>query len=137
MALIRATVRIPVDVEGGERVVLVCRRPTAAETSHHLTARFRQKGSRIQNNSTEAREALMDKILVDVEGVEYERPDHSAVKLSAATVFTDEEKAYLSSIFGGRVETWKDAIPVNWKSSAATYFEDNANPSAADDDGPN
>jgi hypothetical protein len=118
-------VRIPVPV-GGEEVILICRRPTAAETSGFLSRRFTQHGRKVKSKLYEAREELMAQILVDAENAEYETKNGERKPLNAQTVLSDEDKAYWSGILGKTVFNWFDLIPLSWLSSAAMTFEDSA-----------
>lgn len=124
MVTIGRTVKVKVQVEGGETVVLVCRRPTAPELSKFLGARFEHKGRKVKSKLYPAREEFIDKILVDVEGAQFERADGSTLPLNRAVELSDADKAHWSGICGTQVEGWKDLIPASWKSSAAMTFED-------------
>ncbi|MGE5487570.1 MAG: hypothetical protein ACM3ZB_07090 [bacterium] len=118
-------IRIPIPV-GDETVIMICRRPTAEELNKFLSARFRASGRKVQTHLYEAREELIDKVLIDVENAEYEGPDGKLRPLSARTELTEEEKTFCSGVLGKPVKTWKDLIPLSWKSSAAMHFEDPA-----------
>lgn len=123
--LVSMRVRISVPV-GEENVVLICRRPTAAELNAFLKERFEARGKKVRSHLYEAREELMRKVLVDAENAEYERKDGATAPLNSKTVLSDEDKAHWSSILGRKVETWIDLVPLSWLSSAAMHFEDAA-----------
>jgi cytosine/adenosine deaminase-related metal-dependent hydrolase len=116
-------IRIPIPV-GDETVVMICRKPSTEELTKFLSQRFQAKGRKVQTHLYEAREELIDKVLVDVENAEYETPGGESRPLTAATVLTDEEKTFCAGVLGRKVESWKDLIPLSWKSSAAMHFED-------------
>lgn len=118
-------IRIPIPV-GDETVVMICRRPSAEELNRFLSARFQAKGRKVQTHLYEAREALIDKVLIDVENADYEAPNGEFRPLNARTELTAEERTFCSGILGRQVQTWKDLIPLSWKSSAAMHFEDPA-----------
>jgi hypothetical protein len=120
------TRRIPIDVNG-ETVVFVCRVPSAAELSKFLNGRFATVRNKVNSRVYEAREEFINKIAVDVENATYAGADGIEKPLSAATALSDEDKTFWSGMFGQRVESWKDLIPLSWKSSAAQRFEDSAN----------
>ena len=132
-AVISNSIRINVMVDGGEKVVFICRRPKAQELSNFLNKRFQTKGTRVKSQLYEAREALIDKILVNVEGAEYEDAAGQVKPLNASTVLSDQDKTHWAGILGESIESWKDLIPMSWKSSAAMTFED-AKPEADDAD---
>lgn len=121
--LITSNVSIKVPV-GGETVTFVCRRPSAQVMSAFLKNRFETKGKRVKSNLYEARATLIDKILFDIEGAEYESADGQSVPLNRNTVLTDADKQKWQGILGIPVNDWKDLIPLSWKSSAAMSFED-------------
>ena len=123
--LIANKIRIPITA-GGEEVILVCRRPTAVETSTFLSQRFTAQGRKVKSNLYAAREELMRKVLVDVENAQYETKAQELKPLTAQAVLSDEDKAYWSGILGKPVASWIDLIPLSWLSSGAMYFEDSA-----------
>jgi hypothetical protein len=122
-AVISSTIRIDVPV-GDETVTFICRRPTAQEQSKFLTNRFEAKGRKVKSHLYEARAALIDKVLIDVKNAEYETAAGERRPLNKETQLTEEDKRHWSGIFGTAVESWKDLIPMSWKSSAAMHFED-------------
>ncbi|MFB3828960.1 MAG: hypothetical protein ACE15B_19495 [Bryobacteraceae bacterium] len=119
------TVRVKIPV-GSEDVVLICRKPNAGELSQFLNARFVRKGRKIESRLIEARGEFIDRILVDAENVEYETAAGERKPLNRNTQLSEEDKAYAGGILGVKVESWKDLIALNWKSSAAMHFEDAA-----------
>jgi hypothetical protein len=124
-AVISNRVRIPVPV-GDDTVVFICRRPTAAEQSEFLSARFQAKGRKVKSHLYDARQDLIYKVLVDMEGAEYETKAGERQPLNARTLLSDEDKGYWAGILGEQVTSWVDLIPVSWLSSAAMFFEDPA-----------
>ena len=123
MVTIGSTVSIRIPV-GDETVTFICRRPSASEHSKFLRDRFEAKGRKMQNHLYEAREALIDKILVDVQGAEFETAEGIGVALNNKTTLNDADVAKWSGLLGVQVTSWKDLIPASWKSSAAMRFED-------------
>lgn len=123
MVTIGGTVSIKIPV-GDETVTFICRRPTAAEQSRFLKDRFEAKGRKMQNHLYEARAELMDKILQDVVGAQFEGADRKPQTFNKDTVLGETDRAHWSGILGIKVEGWKDLIPASWKSSAAMRFED-------------
>lgn len=120
-----ATRRIAIEANG-ETVVFICRVPSGAEVSAFLNARFVTQRNKVVSNVYTAREAFINKIAIDVENATYEGTDGLEKPLNASVSLTEEEKTYWSGLMGIRVETWKDLIPLSWKSSAAQQFEDSA-----------
>lgn len=120
---IRRTVEIEVLV-GGETVTLVCRQPTAQQLSGFLNARFEAKGRKVKSHLYSARTGLIDQVLVDIKNATYENAQGELKTLNASTVLSEGDVAYWSGILGSKVESWKDLIPMSWKSSAAMRFED-------------
>ncbi len=123
---IKTTRRVAIDV-AGETVVFICRIPSAQELSKFLNGRFTQKRNKVESRVYEARAEFIDKILVDVEGAEFEGADKTIRPLNAQTVLTEDDKVMWRGIMGTPVETWKDLIQLSWKSSAALRFEDSSN----------
>lgn len=134
MVTISRVVKVKVPVEGGETVTLVCRRPTSQELSGFLNARFDTRGKKVKSKLYEARTALINKILVNVEDANFEKADGGCAMLNAQTVLSEEDQAHWSGLLGTPVTGWKDLIPVSWMSSAAMAFEDPA-PEDEDDSG--
>ncbi len=120
---IRRNIEISIDVSG-DKVIIVCRRPTPQEQSAFLNARFEAKGRKVRSHLYEAREALIDKIMVDVRNATYETAAGELKPLNSQTVLAQQDQDHWSSILGVQVQNWKDLIPVSWKSSAAMHFED-------------
>lgn len=113
---------------GGEDVVLVCRQPTGKEMSKFLSSRYIQERNKVKTRLYEARQEFIDKLLVDVENVTYLNAAGESVVLSKDIVLSEEERATWAvslDIKPSEVD-WKALIPLNWKSSAAMYFEDSA-----------
>lgn len=132
MVTISGVVRVKVQV-GSDTVVLVCRRPTAPEQSAFLGARFKTKGRKVKSELYEAREAFIDKILIDAEGAEF--ASGTGVRpLNASTDLSAEDRQQWTRIMGKPVDRWQDLIPVSWKSSAAMTFEDPAQDEGEGDD---
>jgi hypothetical protein len=126
MALIEATsVRIRVPV-GDDDVVFVCRRPTGREISKFLSSRYVTKRNKMEPRLYEARLEFVNSILRDVEGATFRNAAGEELPLNAASTLTAEDKALWAGTLGEPVESWKDLIPVTWKSSVAMYFEDSA-----------
>jgi hypothetical protein len=133
MVTLSATVSVTVPV-GDDKVVMVCRRPTAAELSRFLGDRFESKGKKVKSRLYEARTALVDKILVDARGASFQDAAGETRVLDASTTLNDDDKRMWAGIMGKPVETWKDLIPESWKSSVAMTFED-AQPDEESDSG--
>ncbi|HZL56927.1 MAG TPA: hypothetical protein VFC21_07590 [Bryobacteraceae bacterium] len=117
--------RVAIDVNG-ETVVFICRTPSAGEMSAFLNSRFITKRNKVESRAYEAREAFMDKVAIDIENATYAGADGVEKPLDASTVLSSDEKTYLAGILGKPVDSWKDVIPMQWKSSAAQRFEDSA-----------
>lgn len=130
----RSRIRVKVAVAGGETVVFICRQPTAAEQSRFLNARFEQKGRKVESRLYPARATFMDQIALDIEGAEYELADGTLAPLTAATVLSDEDRSRMGGIIGQPVKSWKDLIPMAWKSQAAQRFEDGTTPDDEEDE---
>jgi hypothetical protein len=126
MPKIASTRRVSIDVSG-ETVTFICRTPTAAEQSRFLNSRFSTERNKVKTRIYEARAEFMDLITVDVEGATYEQANDDEAKLSKATVLNDADKSMWAGILGAPVKSWKDLIPLSWKSSAAQRFEDSNN----------
>ncbi len=120
---ITSKIRILVPV-GDENVVLICRKPTAAEHSAFLKGRYEQKGRKVRDQSYDAREELMYKILVDAENAEYETAAGETKPLNSRTVLSDEDKSHWSRVLGKTVNSWIDLMPISWLSTAAMSFEE-------------
>ena len=118
--------RIAIDVNG-DTVVFICRVPSATELSKFLNSRFETKRNKVKSCVYEAREEFINKIATDIENATYAGADGEEKPLNAQTVLSDQDKTYWSGILGVPVQTWKDLIPLSWKSSAAQRFEDSAN----------
>lgn len=118
-------IRISVPV-GDEEVVFICRQPTAKEISKFLSSRYVQVRNKVQTRLYEAREAFVNSILVDVENVTFRNAANESIPLNAATVLTESDRATLAARYDVKPSdmTWKDMIPLNWKSGVAMYFED-------------
>jgi hypothetical protein len=127
MPRINSNIRVTVPV-GIEEVVFVCRRPDGQEISKFLNSRFETRRNKVQSKLYEARERFIDAIVVDVENVTFDDASGQNLPLNKATVLTDADKAHWAAILHIPVDqvTWKALIPLNWKSSAATFFEDPA-----------
>ena len=126
MPKIASTRRVSIDVSG-ETVTFICRTPTAAEQSHFLNNRFSTKRNKVETRVYQARAEFMDKITVDIEGATYDDAAGTELPLNAATVLTDGDKTKWAEISARRCRSWKDLIPLSWKSSAAQRFEDSQN----------
>ncbi|HVW07301.1 MAG TPA: hypothetical protein VHC90_01895 [Bryobacteraceae bacterium] len=135
MPKIDTTRRIAIEVSG-ETVTFICRVPTGDEQSKFLNSRFTTKRNKVESNVYPARAAFIDNIAVDVEGATFVDAQGAEKPLNASTSFTDADKAKWAKALGLRsIDSWKDLIPLSWKSSAAQQFEDSAN--AGEDDGKN
>lgn len=121
MALISPHKTIRIDVGEGEPVELIVRRPNAAEHSAFLKSRLKERRNKVKTEVFEARQAFLDKILVDCRGVKIEDADGESIDLNAKTEITPG----LRELYGlGDKDGWRDLIPVNWKSTAAMHFEE-------------
>jgi hypothetical protein len=125
-------VRVAVDV-GGEDVVFICRTPTAKETSAFLNNRFVTKRNKVTSHLYDARANFMDAIVVDVENAQFRNAAGEVLPLNAQTVLTDDDKRQCGAVLGVQVESWKDLIPLSWKSSAAMKFEDSQSASGEEE----
>jgi hypothetical protein len=70
---VATTRRVAIDVNG-EIVVFVCRTPSAPELSQFLNGRFETKRNKVNSRVYEAREAFINKILIDVENAQRSGP---------------------------------------------------------------
>jgi hypothetical protein len=110
---------------GSEEAVFICRRPTTRESSNFLNTRWvRGKRNKIDDRLYEARRAFIDLILVDLEEVVFKTAAGEVVPLNAAAVLSPADIEHWSQVLGEPVKSWKDLIPVQWKSSVAQRFED-------------
>ena len=118
-------VRIVVSA-GNEDVIFVCRKPNARDMAKFLNSRYTQRRNKIETRLYEARAEFVDAILVDVENVTFKNSAGVSVPLNAQTQFTDEDRASWAADLDVRPSelTWKDLLPLNWKSGVAMYFED-------------
>ena len=121
--ILTGNVRVKVEV-GDEVVTFVVRRPTAAEQSSFLSKRFVQGDNGLKNNAQAVRVELVDKILVDVHGLEYENAEGAVVPLNASSTFSEADRRLLEAQTGIAVRDYRDLIPMNLKCSVATYFEE-------------
>lgn len=123
----QAKLRIRVTT-GNEDVVFICRQPSAKEVSKFLASRFVTHRNKQVNRLYEARQSFIDSIIEDVENVSYRDAAGNLVPLHAGTQFTPEDIATWSKTLDLRPSEvdWKALIPLNWKSSAAMFFEDSA-----------
>ncbi len=127
--------RIPVPV-GNEDVVFVCRRPRAKEISNFLNNRWRRgPRGKIIDRLYDARREFVDSILIDVENVTWKTAAGETVPLNAGTVLTEADRQHWSEMLGEPVASWKDLIPLNWKSAVAVHVEDALNFSQEDEEG--
>jgi hypothetical protein len=128
-------IRISVPI-GSEDVVFVCRRPSAKEISKFLSSRYIQKRNKVEARLYEAREAFVNSILVDVENVTFRNAANESLPLNAATILTEADRASWAAQLDVKPSelTWKDMVPLNWKSGVAMYFED-AQSEKEDDEG--
>lgn len=127
--------RIPVPV-GNEDVVFICRRPRAKEISTFLNNRWRRgPRGKIVDRLYEARREFVDSILIDVENVTWKTAAGDAAPLNAATSLSEADRQHWSDVLGEPVTSWKDLIPLNWKSAVAMHFEDALNLSGEDEEG--
>lgn len=118
-----AQMKIAVPV-GGEDVVFTLRRPSAKETSKFLNSRFEQKRNKLVSKLYEARVAFIDSLLVDISNAQYETAAGELKPLNKDTVLSADDAAHASRVLDIPVNSWKDLIPVSWKSSVAMQFED-------------
>lgn len=110
------TRRIVVNVDGGAKVVLICRAATTEEYKRFMSGRVAMMFAK-KNDETkliDKREKWIDQLLVDIEAydadgnadyVAYVKEDGSAEKLTP------------------QVPDWKLHIPVSWKISASLAYE--------------
>jgi hypothetical protein len=132
MPKIASNRRVSINI-AGDVVTFICRTPTAEEHSKFLNGRFNTKKNRVESNVYPARAAFMDKITVNIEGATYEDAEGVERPLNASTSFTDADKKKWAGELGlPSIESWRDLIPLSWKSSAAQQFEDSA--TAAEED---
>ncbi len=136
MPKIASTRRVSIDVFG-EIVTFICRIPTGDELSKFLNGRFSAKRNKVESNVYPARAAFMDKITQDVEGATFEDAEGVERPLNAGTVLTEADKHKWCKLLAvPSIDSFRDLIPLSWKSSAAQQFEDSAN-AAGEDDGKN
>jgi len=110
--------------EGAEKVLVTLRRPTPEELNRFLKDRFVTVRNQVRNNLPEARRALIDKILVDVEGLTADNAAGEEVRVNRALVLSEGDRVHFSAMLGFPVESWKDLIPTSWKNSWALRFEE-------------
>jgi hypothetical protein len=118
------SVRVPV---GDEEVVLVLRRPSAAEVSRFHNNRFKQHGRRFDNVQGTARIEFIDSILLDVENATYTNAEGVELALNAKVDLEEADRRYAASILGAPVDSWKQLVNPTWKISAAMQFEESHN----------
>lgn len=106
MARIEAERRITIDLKsGGPDPVLILREPTEKELIDFLKSRWPRRGNKVEDNGIEARRRFIDLLLVGCEEIE---------------VKVDGNWIVLTPSLTG----WKERIPLNWKISAASKFEE-------------
>lgn len=110
--------------EGAEKILVVLRRPTPEELNRFLKDRFVTVRNQVRNNLPEARRALIDKILVNVEGLTSENAAGAEIRIDRNLTLTEADRVHFSAMLGFPVETWKDLIPASWKNSWALRFEE-------------
>lgn len=121
MALISPHKTIRIDVGEGDPVELIVRQPTAAEHSAFLKSRLKERRNKVKSEVFEARQAFLDKILVDCRNVKIEDVDGTSIDLNRNAEITPG----LRELYGlGEKDGWRDLIPPNWKSAAAMHFEE-------------
>ena len=126
ITVVDGSVRIKIVVEGGNTVVVKCRRPSAHEKQKFLNSRFVTHRNKTTSRLYEARAEFFDRIAIDAENVAFESAAGEQLPLNAATVFTEEDKKKWKEIMGVPITSWKDLIDVAWKSSVIMRFEDSA-----------
>jgi hypothetical protein len=124
--------RVSIDVAGGT-VTFICRTPSASEQSKFLNSRFATKRNKVETRVYAARAEFMDQITVDVEGVTYVNAEGAEFPLNAAASLTDADKAKWTAVLGVTIKSFRDLIPLSWKSSAAQRFEDSNNSDSEDE----
>lgn len=105
--LLEENVRISVTV-GDEQVVFIFPPYDGMrmEIKELATSRIRGRGLKQRMDIHGARERFVDKTLLDIENVNYRDEKGEAKPLN------------------NKVKDWKTKIPFNWKSSAASFFEE-------------
>ncbi len=89
----------------GENIYFKLREPTTKETMDYLNDRMPMVAGKITSNITQAGLEFVDKILEDVEGLEYVEKGKNV-------------------ILNNQVKNWKSMIPPHLKSAVATKFHD-------------
>lgn len=116
-------IRVPV---GDDEVVFICRRPSTKEISKFLSSRYVQKRNKVETRLYEAREAFVNSILLDVENVTFKSAAGESIALNSQTTLMESDRQSYAEQLGvpPSAVTWKDLIPVNWKSGVAMIWED-------------
>lgn len=114
--LIQNEKRITLDFNMGEaNPTLIFREPTPQELRSFLKSRFIRKGSKVDDQTLEAREKFADMLLIGCENVEIQNGSEGPQPLTP------------------QVADWKAKIPVNWKTSCAIRFEERETVSPEDE----
>lgn len=109
---------------GAETIRVTLRQPTPTELDTFLRDRYVAKGRKMENHTPESRRKLIDKILVDIEGLQFRDRTGAIHALGAAVSLDEEEKAYQTHRRGHPVTTWRDLVPSHWKNQWAARFEE-------------
>lgn len=123
ISLVAKTRRIDIEVEG-ETLTLICRQPTAQEHATFLASRFKREGNKTKTDLWPARAAFMRQILVGVENATWTDDQGYEHPIGPDERLWDEDKQYLSGLLNQPVNDWRDLIPANYLSTAATEFEE-------------
>lgn len=116
-------IRFPYTV-GGETYHVTLRRPTAVELDTFFKNRFRQQGKRFENQYSAASRALIHKILLDIEGLQFRAADGQVQPLNKDTQLTEADRGKYSASLGQPVADWKDLVPLQWKIQWAQRLEE-------------
>lgn len=116
-------IRFPYTVNG-ETYHVTLRRPTAVELDTFFKNRFRQQGKRFENQYSAASRALIHKILVDIEGLQFRAADGQVLPLHKDTQLAEADRAKYAACLGQPVNDWRDLVPPQWKNQWARQFEE-------------
>jgi len=123
MARISRNITISLPVDSGAPVEFIVRRPSADEHQKFLKSRLKERRNKITTDVIAPRLALMHKILLDCRNVTIDDEHGNEIELNAQTQLTEGIREHYGL---DALDTWRDLIPANWLSSAATYFEETA-----------
>lgn len=116
-------IRFPYTING-ETYHVTLRRPTAVELDTFFKNRFRQQGKRFENQYSAAARALVRKVLLDIEGLQFRDAEGQVRPLNKDTGLTEADCAKYAACLGQPVHDWRDLVPVQWQIQWAGKFEE-------------